>query len=191
MIDIFEIEILKDNEKKLKCTSKDHANDQYMTESLRMVVNFDGVKEQYIKINNLSQISIKSVDALMQFKKDKPIIFVEFKNGIIFMEENPKNGNSTKKIILDPEIEQEICDKAQDSLLVFNDIVGKNISYTRKNVDFILVYNYEKNSQRLKNSIRVKSMRFKFYKFKNIYFRNVTVCTKESFKKFLEKNNFI
>ena len=191
MIDIFEIEILKDNEKKLKCTSKDHANDQYMTESLRMVVNFDGVKEQYIKINNLSQISIKSVDALMQFKKDKPIIFVEFKNGIIFIEENPKNGNSTKKIILDPEIEQEICDKAQDSLLVFNDIVGKNISYTRKNVDFILVYNYEKNSQRLKNSIRVKSMRFKFYKFKNIYFRNVTVCTKESFKKFLEKNNFI
>ena len=168
MIDIFEIEILKDNEKKLKCTSKDHANDQYMTESLRMVVNFDGVKEQYIKINNLSQISIKSVDALMQFKKDKPIIFVEFKNGIIFMEENPKNGNSTKKIILDPEIEQEICDKAQDSLLVFNDIVGKNISYTRKNVDFILVYNYEKNSQRLKNSIRVKYMRFKFYKFKNI-----------------------
>lgn len=191
MIDIFEIEILKASEEELKYTSKDDANDEYMTESLRMVVNFDKVKEEYIKINNLGKSSIKSVDALVQFKNNKPIIFVEFKNGKIFKKEKLKNGNLTKKIILDPEIEQEICDKIKDSLLVFNDITKTGISYTRGNMKFILVYNEEKIFKRLKRHIKANIKKYKFNKYENIYFKEIIVCTKKSFKIFLERNNFI
>ncbi len=35
--------------------------------------------------------------------------------------------------------------KIRDSLLIFNDITGKNIAYTREKVELVVVYNCEKN----------------------------------------------
>lgn len=61
---------------------------------------------------------------------DNSIAFVEFKNGRV------KNQN--------------VKNKLRDSLLIFLDVTGKTISYTRKHADFIVVYNAEENSGAVK-----------------------------------------
>ena len=118
--------ILLDNRESLRETSKDDSdpNDiQYMTSSETEVVNFDLVKRHYVNGFGLSEDAITSVDAIVPL--EDRILFVEFKNGQV----NNRN----------------IKDKARDSLLVFLEIIGENIAFSRSNIDFIVVYNLEKN----------------------------------------------
>ena len=118
--------ILSDNRESLRETSKDDSdpNDiQYMTSSETEVVNFDLVKRHYVNGFGLSEDAITSVDAIVPL--EDRILFVEFKNGQV----NNRN----------------IKDKARDSLLVFLEIIGENIAFSRSNIDFIVVYNLEKN----------------------------------------------
>ena len=118
--------ILLDNRESLRETSKDDSdpNDiQYMTSSETEVVNFDLVKRRYVNGFGLSEDAITSVDAIVPL--EDRILFVEFKNGQV----NNRN----------------IKDKARDSLLVFLEIIGENIAFSRNNIDFIVVYNLEKN----------------------------------------------
>lgn len=118
--------ILLDNRESLRETSKDDSdpNDiQYMTSSETEVVNFDLVKRHYVNGFGLSENAITSVDAIVPL--EDRILFVEFKNGQV----NNRN----------------IKDKARDSLLVFLEIIGENIAFSRSNIDFIVVYNLEKN----------------------------------------------
>ena len=118
--------ILLDNRESLRETSKDDSdpNDiQYMTSSETEVVNFDLVKRHYVNGFGLSEDAITSVDAIVPL--EDRILFVEFKNGQV----NNRN----------------IKDKARDSLLVFLEIIGENIAFSRSNIDFVVVYNLEKN----------------------------------------------
>lgn len=126
MINLKLYPILLDNRKSLRETSKDDSdpNDiQYMTSSETEVVNFDLVKRHYVNGFGLSEDAITSVDAIVPL--EDRILFVEFKNGQV----NNRN----------------IKDKARDSLLVFLEIIGENIAFSRSNIDFIVVYNLEKN----------------------------------------------
>ena len=111
----------------------------YMTESERETINFDGVKTEYLNQRGLSEENAKSVDSLLE--KDGILYMIEFKNG------NMKSEKSRVKI------------KIRDSLLIFCDIVKENISFTRENMDFILVYNEEKNPKRSKTEITKDSFR--------------------------------
>lgn len=43
----------------------------------------------------------------------------------------------------------DVIHKLKDSLLIFCDIFNANISFTRKNALFILVYNEEKNKKKI------------------------------------------
>ena len=80
-----------------------------MTKSERTAVNFDGVKEEYIK--NLSLIKVpKSNDALFM-SKDNKLIFVEFKNG--FMDDKKKF---------------DVRKKIYDSVIILTDILNLGIS---------------------------------------------------------------
>jgi len=97
-----------------------------MTESLCEVINFDAVKNDYTKELKLVE-NPKSNDALF-LAEDGRWTFIEFKNGFM---DNQKKFDVRKKVF--------------DSLLMFSDIVGKGISYTRTEVDYILVYNEAKN----------------------------------------------
>ena len=111
--------ILLDNRESLRETSKDDSdpNDiQYMTSSETEVVNFDLVKRHYVNGFGLSEDAITSVDAIVPL--EDRILFVEFKNGQV----NNRN----------------IKDKARDSLLVFLEIIGENIAFSRSNIDFIV-----------------------------------------------------
>lgn len=193
MIKIENFELFKNNMSTLKETSKDkheknNKNIAYMTDSLIPVVDFDKVKEAYIKDLSLSNTP-KSNDALL-INCDEHLIFIEFKNGRL------------KK----PLEQSKIRKKIYDSVLIFTDIIGRGIKYTRKNMDYILVYNEEKNDYLNENPSTVvresKSrdqiskkllglgnehfIKFDLDMFENYCFRNVYTYTEEEFCEFVK-----
>lgn len=179
--------ILLDNRESLKETSKDDSdpNDiQYMTSSETEVVNFDLVKRHYVNRFGLSEDAITSVDAIVPL--EDRILFVEFKNGQV----NNRN----------------IKDKARDSLLVFLEIIGENIAFSRSNIDFIVVYNLEKNPlprQVQKGQLQETPSRvsiadhfmekagkeficFDLERYERLYYRNIHTYSKERFGEYLQ-----
>ena len=127
MININNYKFFKNNLSTLKEISKDDSETivEYMTESILPVVNFDGVKTEYLKSFHLSDELAKSCDGLLCFN-DKDI-FIEFKNG---------------KNIKPP----EIAIKIKESLLLLTAIITPDEIFEIKNKGaFILVYNKNKN----------------------------------------------
>ena len=128
MIDLNTFQIFADHLSNLKETSIDKRDGtpQYMTLSTRDAVNFDDVKEEYVKQLGVSEIP-KSNDALFDDGKGF-LVFVEFKNGFM---DRPKQFAVRKKVY--------------DSTLIFTDITSKGISYMRNHMKYILVYNETAN----------------------------------------------
>lgn len=126
MIDINDYEIFKNNTSSMKQTSKDDANNEYMTECTKQVVNFDKVVKNYC--GNAGISSVDSNDALIVSTDDNTVTFIEFKNGYI-----------------DKKTQYELLKKIYDSMLVFTDITNESVSSTRQFLNYILVYNGEKN----------------------------------------------
>ncbi|PGH20205.1 hypothetical protein RN96_11570 [Fusobacterium polymorphum] len=127
MININNYKFFKNNLSTLKEISKDDSETivKYMTESILPVVNFDGVKTEYLKSFHLSDELAKSCDGLLCLN-DKDI-FIEFKNG--------KSINAS-----------EIKIKIKESLLILTAIIAPDEIFEIKNKGvFILVYNKDKN----------------------------------------------
>ena len=102
---------------------------------------------------------------------------------------------------------RNIKDKIRDSLLLFCDLTKQTISDTRKNLDFIVVYNEEKNP--LPNQFKKQAVsdapsriaigkyflgkgneeliRFDLERYKHLYFREVHTYTKAEFDKYIEE----
>lgn len=175
------VEIFKNNLSSFKDTSIDTDSDnvEYMTHSEIQVVNFDKVKENYIKDMKLKNTPC-SIDALY-INEINDYFFVEFKNGLM----------SNKKVF-------NVYNKIYDSLLIFNDILQTNISFCREHVNFILVYNGSKNPEdgtsETNEDSRVKIakyftnkagkhfVRYDMDKYQKIYFKNVFTYTEEEFE---------
>ncbi|WP_294563820.1 hypothetical protein [uncultured Succinatimonas sp.] len=124
------LDIFKSNLTSLKNASHDKNKNEYMTHSCIEVINFDKVKEQYIKNLYLKEPP-SSNDCLVFNNKNKKWLFIEFKNGQI------------NKIV-----QAELKKKIYDSLLILFDILQKdnaNISASRIYIDYILVYNDKAN----------------------------------------------
>jgi hypothetical protein len=186
MVDMENIEIFKNHRTTLKETSKDSHNgaDIFMTDSLLSVINFDAVKDEYAKPLKSSEMP-KSNDALF-FHDNGDIYFIEFKNGKI-----------------DQEKRFEIRLKIFDSLLMLTDIIEKGVSFTRKNLSYILVYNEEKNSPAEKTKSEMQTspsrdafskhyigksgtnsnfIKFNLERFQKLYFKKVHTYTEEEFE---------
>lgn len=123
--------IIDECQTSIKETSYDKHNKQYMVESQMQVCNFDEVKNWYISnYIPMANPNPKSNDAL--YCCEDNIFFIEFKNGGI-----------------DNKINFEINKKIYDSLFILFDLkyqdkqgnVVDSIAYTRKNMEYILVYN--------------------------------------------------
>lgn len=130
MIDFDKYPILKNNLSTLKETSIDHHDKNtiaYMTNSERIAVNFDNVKNDYIKDLSLSHAP-SSNDALF-LSRDNKLIFVEFKNGF-----------------MDGEKKFSIRKKIYDSIIILTDILNTGISALRNKMEYILVYNESVNA---------------------------------------------
>ena len=170
----------------LKCASKDENGGrvEYMTESQVGVINFDKIKEAYAKEKGLKNHP-KSNDALY-IQQGGIDTFIEFKNGYMEKRKGP-----------------ELKEKIYDSLLILTDIIGENISYTRKHLNYILVYNETKNSddeninvktevqdsqarEEISKSVfklaKERKIRFGLERFKGYCFKEVATYTKEEFE---------
>ena len=186
MIEIDKYTIFSSNKMTLQDLSKDDsdkANIKYMTNSKVMAVDFDKAKTIFTNKLALSEEVADSVDAILQ--TDKGIFFIEFKNGRM-KNEKPK-----------------VKSKIKDSLLIFGEITHTTIADTRKEIEFILVYNEEKNPmphQRkeyaspscisigkiLHEKAKEEFVRFDLERNKGLYFRDVHTYTKEEFQKFID-----
>ncbi len=192
MINFDDFEIFRENLSTLRKLSMDDSDAlgiQYMTDSEMEAVDFDAVKTEYMNQLGLSEENAASIDAIVDHMGNRNIIFIEFKNG------NMKNEK------------RKVKDKIRDSLLIFNDITGKNITYSRQWIDFILVYNLEKNpvpNQLTKRSVQDSASRYEIAKyflgkgnkelirfdlerFEKLYFRSVHTYSKKEFEIFLQK----
>ncbi len=171
-------EIFKNSISTLKECSYDSTDKVYMTEFELEVVNFDEVKKIYFNNLGLTEETSKSVDSLL-YLEDK-ILFIEFKNG------SSNINNSVKN-------------KAKDSLLIFNDLSNTNISFTRENIIYIVVYNKLKRPNLLKqpekydimnmvgNNAKEPTIHFDLSKFKTAYFKEVYTYNEEEFSTYISK----
>ena len=161
----------------LQEASKDTGNGTYMTNSQYEVLDFDEIKKLYAN-NHAINKHPSSADALSQ-DQNGSFIFVEFKNG----EVDSKNINK----------------KIYESTAIFMDITNTTISFTRKNMDYILVYNesknpIKKNKQSITDitshvSVKAKEYypRFRLASFKDYFFRNIYTYTEKEFTDYLSK----
>lgn len=177
MINLNDYSIFKNSIKTLKESSYDNSNNEYMTESNIKVVDFDIAKDKYIAEHHLSNTSVHSVDALSH--NNDSIIMIEFKNGEI------SNSNIRWKIL--------------ESLLLFCDVTNRNTTYTRDNVEFILVYN-ENNYKSDKVSCTIdgavaylsklaktKNLRFGLENYYRMLFKDAYTMSSKEFNEY-EKN---
>ncbi len=179
--------VFKEHYATLKTISLDDSRKErnYMLPSEMVAVNFDAVKNAYIKEMSLTEAPSSS-DALLE-PIDGEYCFIEFKNGHV----NGKEAYGIRK-------------KIYDSLLIFNDIMNVTVSFCRENMDFILVYNEQRNSDIREDEVvescesspsgivisnyfskkaKQPFIRFGLEKFKTIYFRNVFTYTPNEFEK--------
>ena len=188
-IQINKIKIFRDNLSTLKQTSLDDNGDckESMISSDTEVVDFDGVKNDYIKDMKLTKTPSSS-DALYEDQRGQ-FYFIEFKNGRI-----------------DNRVAFSIRKKMYDSLLIFHDLTKTDISFSRKHMNFILVYNENKNPRSreafaeaedgptpsrvaIGNYISKKAkthfIRFDLEQFKTIYFQDIFTFSKVEFENYL------
>lgn len=185
MIDIKKIDIFNCAICSLKEASKDNhdGTDTFMTTSTINVVNFDRVKDEYIKQLSVSEAPASN-DALY-IDNSGEMFFIEFKSGYM----------KGKKIFA-------VRLKIFDSLLILTDIIGEGVSYTRKNLSYILVYNENKNpsgsdddsemqlSQSrvdiakyfLEKKSKEKFIRFGLERFERLYFKDVYTLKESEFE---------
>ncbi len=131
--DKLEIAIFADNKKSLCEVSLDDSDKNYpvymIDESYEYfqdtVIDFDDVKTAFCSKFHKSNEVFKSADALLYSEVKNKLIFVEFKNGKV----------------------KDVKTKLKDSLLVFSNIVDVDLKFCRKYLEYIVVYNYEKNKQ--------------------------------------------
>lgn len=131
--DKIEIDIFIKNKKSLLEVSLDDSDknnpvnmvDADKDISKDIVIDFDDVKTAFCKKFHKSYEVFKSADALIYSEVNNNLIFVEFKNGKV----------------------KDIKTKLKDSLLVFSNILDVNLEFCREHLEYIVVYNYEKNKQ--------------------------------------------
>ncbi|MEG1416765.1 MAG: hypothetical protein RSC49_09235 [Clostridium sp.] len=177
-------DIFKECVSTLKETSKDNNGKsvEYMTESKVEVIDFDKVKEKYIKDKNIPGTP-KSNDVLLINSEDD-LYFIEFKNGSLRKRSD----------------QGELSAKNRDSVLIFLDIIKRDLEFTRKNLTYILVYNENKNpsyegesdfiqespsrsliGKKIASKANKEIIRFGLDIFKNYLFKDVHTYTKDEF----------
>ena len=132
------IDLKKYNTSTLKQTSKDDNNKEYMTECESIkVIDFDSFGTKYFgkKMKKLN-IKLKTNDVLF-LKENGKYTFIEFKNVNFQIDRNNKINIEKLK---------ELEEKILGSIFILLDVTKMNFNEIIENVDYILVYNKEKNS---------------------------------------------
>ena len=177
----------------LKFISYDSSHDEYMTDSLCEVYNFDAVKTQYANSLGLTEEVASSCDGL--FWSDKWRGLIEFKNGRLIDKKNKNFKNEELR---------KLEKKNIDSMFVLLDLTNKCFDELVKKTEYILVYNKENNdieSLQEIGSYFIKEGKskaetetideiicFGLEKFKGYCFKSIHTYSKEEFEeKFVKK----
>lgn len=185
MIELGDFPILN-HKTTMKQTSKDDSNKddiKYMTESSHTVINFDAVAKDYKAKHHLSATPCSN-DALFM-TRDNVFVFVEFKNGRLG---SVKNGRFRD----DKEIVCELREKIRDSALLFMDIIEEKVSFARDHIEYILVYNEEKNSckeiaMHFGKMADTEIIRFGLERFKGYLLKDVHTYTPNQFEEYIKR----
>ncbi|MBR2089758.1 MAG: hypothetical protein IJ905_05215 [Fibrobacter sp.] len=177
-------ELFEKHHSTLKKTSLDDSTTEkvYMSESEQDVIDFDAVKKEY-KRKFCPSADARSCDALLI--ENEKFALIEFKNGKI-------TSNEEK---------EKIRSKIGESLLIFNDLVERNLSFDRNNIHFVLVYNKQKNEKFEKdrnNSLNklngilankaADSYLLEGFKHYQFMFKTVRTINEEEFKNLIDNN---
>ena len=135
--------ILKNSTDTLENISYDNINDEYITNSQKIAIDFDKVKNLYNNENNNS-FELKSNDALY-IVKNNIYYFIEFKNGDLKDYKNKLSYTIKKDLQL----------KIYDSWFILSDIeyldgkkyISNMFSLSKNCIVYILVYNSKKNGK--------------------------------------------
>lgn len=135
--------ILKNSTDTLENISYDNINDEYITNSQKVAIDFDKVKNLYNNKNNNS-FELKSNDALY-IVKNNIYYFIEFKNGDLKDYKNKLSYTIKKDLQL----------KIYDSWFILSDIeyldgkkyISNMFSLSKNCIVYILVYNSKKNGK--------------------------------------------
>lgn len=173
----------------MRKASLDDAKGVYLTDSCSgeidytkvQVIDFDDVKNAYCGNLQIKGDYPCSNDALF-YSAQGVLVFVEFKNGEI------KKFNLSRKIY--------------DSILILTDIIQKGISYTRENVEYVLVCREKfldkeeaQEREKIKNHISQKALSegyelvsFGLERFKGYLLKDVHTYTPTQFEKYMEEH---
>ena len=181
----YDLNIFSNNISTLHDTSKDDSNTpiMFLTDSMKPCYNFDKIKESFAKSQGISDVP-RSADALYVKKDNEYTAFIEF-----------KNGNINQKIIY------EIHEKMYCCCAILSMILEEPMNYIRDHIDFYIVYNGEKNSNKLSQSKSRESIaksvsnlsneplvEFNVKKFENFLYRKVYTYTEKEFEnQFVQK----
>ena len=168
-------EIYQRHRSTLKKTSRDKMHMESMIDDVSVpVYNYDGVVKEYSTREHIPKPC--SNDAL--YIDDSRITFIEFKNGSVKEEQLMKKVYDSVLVLFDSDMELEWCRP---------DFIG-NISFSRRNIDFILVWENPdadpKNEEKRKisNHITRKGM-FKLDRLKHYIYRDIQVMSKREFQR--------
>ncbi len=154
----------------LKETSKDTSRnpEEFMTDNKIRVIDFDLVKNNYLKERKLFEDNAKSVDALYRLDNEL-LCMTEFKNGDFYA--------------------SEIIEKALSSVLMFCDISGKDLDYMRNNAVFVLVYNGDRKKVQTRQIMAQRKAhrakeKYSIFGLEHLYgfcFKNIVEIEKDEF----------
>lgn len=195
MIDLGMPNVLVARTSTIKETSYDETNKTYMSQCNLPATNFDKVKDSYNGRSSTSFSALRSIDALLLPRNyTEKFVFIEFKNGQIqpCWVNVPQRcpSHTIQRQIYNQEEILKINEKAYESLLLLNEILQENLSFDKKEVVFILVYNHNKNSlyaHRARLAKKAKKTFFitDFKRLRNLFFRVETIDERD----FLSKTN--
>ncbi len=163
----------------IKDISYDQSSKEHMSMSKYEALNFDEIKDNFMK--DLSKNSIYCKSTLSSndgiFVKNDEIYFIEFKNGKIF--DNKKSIKLKSK--------EMIYYKILYSIFIF---LSYHSNYRKEKMNYILVYNKHKNSDRainkcLKNYAKEKAIFLDLSFFEERYFKKTYCFDQDSFEKFI------
>lgn len=171
-MNLSDYEVLKKCQTTIKNASKDSSNNVCMSESSKIVVNFDQIKGKcFYRFNGNA---LNSVDALAQGQNGK-IYFIEFKNGQL----SDKTATQLDR-------------KAFDSLALLCFVSGKDFKKVKDDVIFVLVYNSSKQQRAEMLAKRANIVNDRLSVFKQNYaelYSKVMVLDKSRFNNILNMDD--
>ena len=176
MNDIYKHQLLRENMSTVDAVSYDNANCVSLVSGAEKMVDFDAVKQRMLSEMGFPEEGTKSVDGIMNI--GRKILLIEFKNTTM--------DSSTKT---------EVRIKAIDSLLILSEVLSDYWYNIRKDAEFVLVYEKNKNKDKvnkednkriiqdhLMKKAKDEMVYFDMGKLKGYHFSNVHTYNQQQFR---------